>query len=150
MLKDTAGSLHEELQQLELFYCEICGSAFESLDELDTHRKTSHSDELKLDNMSQIANFELKLSEQKANGKEYCRINHHKYNFVKSRSDELFAELKKFSELDKSSNVFRESSFGAKRKFYTCNVCDRTFSKQGEFKKHMRSEHREKREDMEM
>ena len=40
-------------------------------------------------------------------------------------------------------NVSKQTSFGAIQKCYTCNLCQKVFAKQGGFKKHRKTEHKE-------
>ena len=79
----------------------------------------------------------------KCKEKEYCRINHQKYTYIKSKSDELFSQLMRFTDVDKISTV--EIVSGARRKCFTCNMCEKKFPKQGQLKRHRKSEHREKK-----
>ena len=52
--------------------------------------------------------------------------------------------------MNSSSSIERISSTsiisGAKSKCYTCNMCERTFAKQGQLKRNKKTEHREKTE----
>ena len=164
-LKNSVGSQHEELMQVEMFKCKRCNFNSLTLEELKHHKNTAHSEQVKTDLSTKISNLNAKISEQKVDvissiynlknleikskiicgckEKEYCRINHQKYSFIKSKSDELLSKIKNCSDIDKISTV--EISAGARRKCFTCNMCDQLFSKQGQLKKHKKSEHRERR-----
>ena len=72
------------------------------------------------------------------------RVDHNKYKFVKSHSEELFCRLSGLSENQFSSHV-SISGFGVKVKCYTCSFCEENFKKQGDLKRHTKYEHRRER-----
>jgi hypothetical protein len=97
----------------------------------------------------------------------FCRVTHSKHNWTKSKSEILLRELdsmetfvecetcnsefKTFSQLEKHVThvhtlCWTESVLGALKKCYNCNLCEKTFPKQGDFKKHKKTEHNPKRE----
>ena len=109
--------------------------------------------------------FEFKKNENILNQKcrcriklgSFCRINHAKYSFVKVKSDEFYLNLKNISNKATKCQEIRvvdsikvdSTSNGAIRKKYLCNECDKEFSKQGQLKKHVKSEHKKTKQESE-
>ena len=89
--------------------------------------------------------FQLKIKEikesQSCSCRGYCNISHKKHNFVKSRSEELFLNMKSFSECHDILSHTESIADHIIKKRYTCNQCGNEFSKQGDLKRHYRSEH---------
>jgi hypothetical protein len=73
--------------------------------------------------------------------KTYCRINHQKHNYIRSKSDEIFYKLVRISTRHNISNHVANVHLGAIEKRYSCNLCEKTFNKQGHMKKHKKAEH---------
>ena len=88
-----------------------------------------------------------KVCDCRINRKEiqYCKINHDRHNFVRSKCDELFSKLGNLFVSTDGAKKRETFGFGARRKMYSCNQCDKEFTKQGHLKKHKKNEHREKR-----
>jgi hypothetical protein len=169
-LKNSSSSLKDELQQIEMFECETCSLNFETHLELRKHIKTLHSEKLNLRivSLSKLNTMEVKLSEQKikltssllelknkevkerlnCRCKGYCRIYHEKHNFVKFKSDELIERLKIFSEINLIGKSPKDTFLGAFKKCYTCNKCEETFPKQGDLKRHKKTKHNSRREEI--
>ena len=168
-LKFSHNSLKEELEefsQLKVFKCDECSFDFPIENELKVHQKTMHgrNSTKKADLVDKIAAFENKISEQKINlsvsvfqlkDKEikkvshcksycnrFCRINHQKYTFVKSKGDEIIYQVNNFSKDPKFSTKPEALLFGATRKQYSCNQCEEVFAKQGALKKHKKHYHK--------
>ena len=168
-LKSSSNSLKEELQEIEMYKCEPCSLSFINPTKLREHMKTLHLEKLnrRLIAMTNLNKLEVKLSEQRfsvttslfklkneedyekhnCRCKGYCRIYHQKHNFVKSKSDELFSRLESFSEIDKIGKSSKTTFLGALRKCYNCTLCERTFSKQGDLKRHKKHEHKPREEE---
>ena len=83
-----------------------------------------------------------KVSHCKSYCNRFCRINHQKYTFVKSKSDGIISQLKIFPEDPKFSTQPEVLLFGATRKQYSCNQCEEVFAKQGALKKHKKHYHK--------
>ena len=66
---------------------------------------------------------------------------------MKSKSKHLFAELKRFSESKIKSDSNRIDEIGFVKKCYTCTICLNEFVKQGDFKKHIKIEHKSREEE---
>ena len=165
-LESSRGSLQEELLEVGLMKCNHCSFTFASFGDLKEHNNIVHSETLKADLLKKINNLGMQISEQKADTfsalyllkeeerrglticrckeKEYCRINHQQYSYIKSKSDDFLVKLNRFSVTNKISSTSIVS--GARIKCYTCNKCEKTFAKQGQLKRHKKSEHREKTE----
>ena len=163
-LKSSASSLNEELQQVNMFDCTHCSSNFATDGELKAHKRSLQEEKvsLKIDLMNTVIELERKISEQKlkctsslfelkskeieeiqtCRCKSYCTITHVKHNYMKSKSDGLFSKLSILSSNLEPSKEAKACNFGARRKQYTCNQCDEVFNKQGQLKKHKKSEHR--------
>ena len=118
------------------------------LGKLDSLRKNVSEQKMKVS----ISIFDFKKIEGKASQscrcKGFCRINHTKMNFIKSRSDELLFKLKDlYGEEFKTEENVKPADSGCIRKRYPCKQCDKEFTKQGRLKKHLKTEHRAKREE---
>ena len=160
--QNSASSLDEELQNVKITECADCSLTFTDLEDLREHRRQVHEEKirLKLALLDKLSFLESKVSEQKttftsslfhlknkevkesescSGCKGFCRIYHTKHNFVKSRSEELFLEM--FPRRQETA-FLPERKAGCIRKRYTCNQCDKEFSKQGDLKKHHKSEHK--------
>ena len=78
----------------------------------------------------------------------HCRIFHQKHNFLKSKSEELFLKMKNINKdvviLVESEKVKINSDVfgGAREKSYSCKLCDKRFSKQGDLKRHKKRDHK--------
>lgn len=169
----SASSLSDELKQVQVFQCHKCDNSFVTHEDLKKHQKhvhdakqkrmavlqtkmnniAQHLSEQKMSISSSILQFQKKeiSLRQSCTCKSYCRIFHTKHNFVKSKSNELFSKLKNISSSDAIYSVNQEESnnfgTGALRKSYPCNKCEKGFTKQGLLKKHMKMEHRARREE---
>ena len=160
-------------ENVEISTCNHCDLTLESKSKLREHIDMFHAEQSsqKQNMHNKLANLEKEISEQKVsltsscfvlktqeiekrkvcncriNKKEhqYCKINHHKHNFVQSRSDEYFSKLGNISACKNSTNEREHFEFGARRKIFTCNQCERVFNKQGHLKKHKKNEHRERK-----
>ena len=67
---------------------------------------------------------------------------------MKFKSDDLVERLKRFSENNLIGKSTENIFLGALKKCYQCNLCEKTFSRQGDFKKHKKMEHRRGREEI--
>ena len=177
-LKSSGSSLSEELAQVEMFECHQCSLKYATDADLKEHVEKVHVAQLKdkkLDWMAKLSLLERKVSYQKLNltsslfnqkkqeekerhvckCKTYCRIYHHKHNYIRSKCDEIFSKLGTISPgLNTSSpaeNVGLNTSshsenvdLGAIRKYYSCNQCDETFLRQGDMKQHKKRKHKSK------
>ena len=173
-LQNSASSLKDELNQIQLFGCDHCALTFASLRELKLHMREIQREKLnslkskgsdqKVLLSSSI--FKLKLKEdkrcycklKKIKGVVVsCKINHLKHNFVKSKSEECFKNASPFlqnmqfliNDASGSANqTTSENIFhcGAIKKCYTCKVCNDEFTTQGDFKKHRKSFHTEEKQ----
>ena len=74
--------------------------------------------------------------------KKYCRVNHQKHNYIRSKSDEIFYKLGRISTGLNISNHIENVHLGAIRKLYSCNLCDEKFQRQGDMKKHKKIQHK--------
>ena len=167
-LQSSASSLADELdlaQKLN-FECESCRYETDSMVGLKCHIRRVHECpsvqktlEMKLKEMETKAYeqkftltstlFKLKEKEtfekQACNCRNFCRINHHKHNWKKSISGELFSKLK-----DLNVQV-EQQVFGAKEdekapvavRSYTCECCVETFARLDALKNHMKIVHRQ-------
>ena len=164
-LKSSQGSLSEELQNSKIIACEDCCSTFLTLKELKEHKKGFHKQklEMKLSLMKKINDLNSKIKEEKTDltskllklkDKEmeasltcscigFCKITHLKHNFVKSWSKEYFSKMEHI--VVSNSNEARSNLSGIRKRFI-CKQCDDEFSRQGELKKHVKSEHEEREE----
>ena len=163
-LKSSQSSLKEELSRFQTFECNKCEKTFMNKANLQGHELSTHGkiSKLKSDLKSRIDMLEKRVYEQKSNVasslfklkkkeneesqlctcKTYCRIYHKKHNYVKSKSEDLFAKLGMTSENPHKSIINEVCGIGARRKQYTCNQCDQIFHKQGHLKKHRKHEHK--------
>jgi hypothetical protein len=139
--QNSASSLDEELQKVNITECEDCSLTFTDLEDLREHRRQVHEEKirLKLALLDKLSFLESKVSEQKTNFtsslfhlknkevkesescsgcKGFCRIYHNKHTFVKSRSEELFLEM--FPRRQETA-ILPERKAGCIRKCYTCN-----------------------------
>ena len=96
--------------------------------------------------------LKLKMNEAKESHvckcKKYCRVNHQKHNYIRSKSEEILYNLGRIpTELNISNNV-ANVHLGAIMKLYSCNLCDRNFYKQGDMKKHKKAEHKSRERKM--
>ena len=124
--------------------------------------------EIKIKLLTKINNSEKKLSDQKLHltasmlklkkkevkesqkcrCKGFCRIFHQKHNFLKSKSEELFLQMRNINKvhdiIDESNEVMVNSDVfgGARRKSYSCKLCDKRFLKQGDLKRHKKRDHK--------
>ena len=125
----------------------------------EAHAKTLHK---KVDLLRKLNDLEQKVSQQKTDitssvfklkKKEMkrrdtcscigqCIITHTKHNFIKSRSEEFFLRINSLNEGIGICTKSEIGDHGAIRKRYTCNQCDKDCSKQGDLKRHCKSEHR--------
>ena len=167
LLKSASSSLSDELAQVGVFTCDQCNLNFRCEDELKDHKTRTHEAKLskKLFVLSKLSFLENKVSEQKlqltsslyklkehekkkrqfCTCKSFCRIFHNKHNYYHSASDEIFEKLEINSIVLNVSNNAESEHFGAKRKYYCCNQCEKTFQRQGDLKKHKKAEHRVKK-----
>ena len=169
-LKSSQKSLSDELFQLLVFKCEKCKESFANEAELKEHNFTQHCPSLinqRNYSLERIGELEKNISEQKNDltlslfklknqemkehrscksfcNKRFCRINHQKYRYIKSKSDELFDKLDIPHENPDEVSNENITEFGAIRKLYSCNLCDNKFRKQGDLKKHKKCEHKER------
>ena len=131
-LKNSGTSLKEELEQIKLVKCNKCQFTFVTLDALNDHKKNVHSETVKSDLMQKIDSLKVMISDQKANSisslyklkeeerksiqncgckeKEYCRINHQKYSYIKSQTEGTFRSQR---------NGFHRSYFWCKKKMFS-------------------------------
>jgi transposase-like protein len=72
----------------------------------------------------------------------YCIITHTKHNFFKSKIEEFFLKIKSLNEDMDNCTISESGHHGAIRKRYTCNQCDKDFSKQGDLKRHHKREYK--------
>ena len=163
--------------QSKMFRCNHCEITFSNKIGLKKHlteihvyqaeRDLSHLEKIVFNQTIGLTStlFELKKNENILNKKcrcriklgSFCRINHAKYSFVKVKSDQLYSNLKNISnkstrchEISVMNSIQVETtSNGAIRKKYLCNKCDKEFSKQGQMKKHIKSEHKETKQEPE-
>ena len=170
--KSSGTSLSDELAQIEMFQCEECNSHFLSETELKAHTVGTHEEHItmKLNLLAKVSLLEKNANEQtlkstsslyslkkqeidkyrschcKKNKREndFCKINHQRYTYVRSKSDAIFSNLRNISTNVNFSDQETNYNFGAIRKKYSCNRCDREFQKQGDPKKHKRREHKER------
>ena len=169
VLKTSARSLSDELGELQSLKCNHCDKIFLLEANLKDHEAMSHtlnSSDLKDNLLKKISHLEnrtfgqktaissalFKLKDKELTEKlscksycnKFCRVDHNKYKFVKSQSEELFCRLSGLSENQVSSHV-SISGFGVKVKCYTCSFCEENFKKQGDLKRHTKYEHRRER-----
>jgi uncharacterized Zn-finger protein len=73
---------------------------------------------------------------------------HQKHNFLKSKSEELFVRMRNVNKVDKivdeSNKVIVNNDIfgGARKKSYSCKLCDKRFPKQGDLKRHKKRDHK--------
>ena len=159
-------SVSEELEQLsnskflKPFKCNKCEQTFDSRSDLRGHIINKHEKE---EWRIRVQNIERKLSNQKLNiisnlyklkeieikeshrcrCRGFCRINHSKYNWSKSKTDEMVSNFED-SNVEFAVNIVKKgtvNSNGAFKKKYSCDQCDETYVKQGELKKHKKTNH---------
>ena len=165
LTKDSHSSLGDELSQVQLFECDKCKAGFMNEAELKVHVSTSHGQSatnLKSELLERISLLEKEISQQQINlststltlkkneteakktcncrlsdRKRFCRINHYRYTYIRSKSDEIYSKV-----VEKPDNSIQvvSSVFGAIRKKFTCKACDKEFQKQGHLKKHNKFE----------
>jgi hypothetical protein len=163
LLKSSGSSLSEELAQIGVFKCDKCNMDFTDDVHLKEHNSATHEVKLKkkLDLLANLSFLERKVSEQRleigssllelkhqelekshlCTCKTFCRIFHKKHNFICSKSDKLSLKLENISVSNSTLNNSNAEIFGAKRRQYTCNKCDQKFCRQGDLKKHKKTEH---------
>ena len=151
-------SICEELTQVDPtfsfqnFKCEQCGNKFISSTNLENHIENVHDEKQRwiiqcLEKEDELSRHKLSLAfslshlkntETKETHKCHCRspceINHFKYNWKKSKSDELFNRLTNLSDM---------KILGTKAKCYSCNQCEETFSRMLDLEAHNKSIHKE-------
>ena len=174
-LKVSQNSLQDELEELSnlnIFKCEECSFDSSTEKEIKLHQKRTHRifSTMKADLIKNLDASESKVLEQKvslssslfnlkneeikkiSNCKSYCRrfcrINHKKYTFVKSKSDDIISQVNNVSEVPNFSQQSEVFGFGAIRKQYSCNKCEEVFPKQGALKKHKKQKHMLREEKM--
>ena len=111
VLKSSKSLLSEELAQVGMFKCDQCNFYFENEAELKNHNVATHEVVIngKLNLLEKMSHLERTVSQQKLNlttsllnlkkneskeshvckCKTYCRINHQKHNYIRSKSDEI-------------------------------------------------------------
>ena len=174
-LTSSQSSLKEELSQCKMLACDECNLSFSMEAELKHHQTTSNGTIQReiADMIEKLNVLEKEVSDQKVNlmsstfqlknqeveegkfcfdrryCKKYCKINHPKHNFTKSRSEEIFSKLGKISTSPNPSTQTEVLGtqtevlgFRAVRKQYTCSQCEEVFSKQGLLKKHKKIKHK--------
>ena len=131
---------------------------------LNEHKSATHEIKLKkkLDLLANLSFVERKVSEQKlelttslldlkhlelekshlCTCRTFCRIFHKKHNFIRSKSDEISLKLENISVIPSTLNNMNGEIFGAKRKRCICNQCEQKFCRQGDLKKHKKTEHK--------
>ena len=165
-LKTSHSSLKEELSQLNVIECDECNLSFSLKAELTLHKQKVHEIVTNKGFLSKLSALEINVSKQKIKlvssalqlkteemkklcscksyCRKFCRINHQKYNFAKSKCDELLHKLNKFSTSPKVYTPTESFVFGAKKKQYSCAHCEDVFQKQGELKKHKKQKHNQR------
>ena len=115
-LKDSASSLSDELEEANVFKCELCHQICSSSDDLKDHIRTIHEERLKVKHelLMELGRMQTKIAQQstqltsaifayqkkerierkKCTCRTYCRISHGKHNFIKFQSEEFSKELK--------------------------------------------------------
>ena len=164
LLKSSGSSLSEELAQIGIYRCDQCNIDFTNEGDLKEHNSTTHEIHFKkkLDLLASLSFLERKVSEQRlelrssllelkhqelekshlCTCKTFCRIFHKKHNFICSKSDKISLKLELISVNTSTLNHTNGEIFGAKRKQYTCNKCEQKFCRQGDMKKHKKTEHK--------
>ena len=164
--EDNVQSVSEEMEQLidfkitKPFKCKKCERTFDSRSDLRSHIKIDHEKEewkLKVQeierkladqkfdivsNLYCLKETEIKDS-QKCRCRGFCRINHSKYNWSKSKTDEIISNLEDLN-VKFAVNIIKKGTVnrnGAFKKKYSCDQCDETCVKQGELKKHKKTNH---------
>ena len=168
-LKTSVKSLSDELSQLEVYSCRECDATFLDQNDLKEHDAKSHgcsAPNLRWDLLNKIKEPENTTSVQKFNlstsvfqlkkkelkevrnckryCKQFCRMNHQKHCFVKSKSDEILSRLEIDHKNPDNPGHIKSFGFCAIRKCYACHLCEKDFQTQGDLKKHKRSEHKER------
>ena len=139
------------------FICEECGKSFDMRSEMNLHIENVHEKvndkklwtakltemEIKICGQKvEISSGIFRLKEKELNLNKicrcrgFCRINHQKHSWSKSRSTNLFGKM-----LNLNANQVTKCQ-GAVQKSYTCDSCEENFVKMIELRKHKKTTHK--------